>query len=94
MRMISIPNQDISSLTTKSGTIDLGYKFSLADNTEYTFSGFLSNGTADTNSAYKIVITISNTNMKTELNYEISTNSTSAGGKNLGLSIIIPCSVV
>ena len=94
VRMISIPNQDVSSLAQKSGSIDLGNKFKLADNKVYTFSGFLSNGTADTNSAYKIVITITNTSMKTVLNYEISTNSTSAGGKNLGLSIIIPCSIV
>ena len=94
MRMISIPNQDISSLASTSGSVDLGYKFSLADNKEYTFSGFLSNGTADTNSAYKIVITISNANMKTLLKYAISGSSTSAGGKNLGLSIIIPCSIV
>lgn len=92
--MISIPNQDISSLASLSGSIDLGYKFGLADNKEYTFSGFLSNGVSDTNSAYKIVITISNRDMKTSLKYEISTNSTSAGGKNLGLSIIIPCSIV
>lgn len=91
--MISIPNQDISLLASTNGSIDLGGKFGIADNKTYTFSGSLSAGTASNDRAYKITITISNVSMSTRLDYSISSNYYAVGNNNLGLSIVIPCSI-